>query len=350
MHFFSTKYVANDDLSEHPGHAISKIPIFIFCRILCPGHIPGLGVSVGRVVGALSIEPFLGEGGEAVEPKGFVDPPPRPGIESPPIPSGKTSDDAPLSAYPTTLGILSPYSCWVFNMTSWHRSYQKIVVALCAGTLYVINPASPIGRTIALAAAGASDTEEQCPAPAQLAVAKDSPTLFCGEVDGHVGAYDMSSAQEVLSGPLGPPSPSWSLTPSAMAYRACHSLWLSGAARRLSNCIDPWTTVFQLVCIPFLFVCILGVRTKLPMYPHISLLPPPPLLYPSISQCTTALSPQCGDNVVTMWEQQQRVVAARAGIGLRHRTENTKKKKWQNNNKKKKKQNHKTTNHRNHKN
>ena len=33
--FFFNKYMAND---EPPGHADSKSPIFIVCRILGPGH------------------------------------------------------------------------------------------------------------------------------------------------------------------------------------------------------------------------------------------------------------------------------------------------------------------------
>ena len=55
--------MANDDFSEPPQRADSKNPIFIFCRILGPGHLRGLGFSVGRILGGPSIEPFLGEGG-----------------------------------------------------------------------------------------------------------------------------------------------------------------------------------------------------------------------------------------------------------------------------------------------
>ena len=45
--FFFTKYMANDDFSEPPRRADSKNPIFIFCRILGPGHLRGPGVWVG---------------------------------------------------------------------------------------------------------------------------------------------------------------------------------------------------------------------------------------------------------------------------------------------------------------
>ena len=49
--FVRTKYMTND--------ADSKNPIFIFAGFLCPGHLRGLGVSLGRIFGSPSIEPFL---------------------------------------------------------------------------------------------------------------------------------------------------------------------------------------------------------------------------------------------------------------------------------------------------
>ena len=55
--------MANDDFSEPPRCADSKNPIFIFCRFLGLGHLRGPGVSLGRILGVLSIEPYLGEGG-----------------------------------------------------------------------------------------------------------------------------------------------------------------------------------------------------------------------------------------------------------------------------------------------
>ena len=72
MVFFSTKHMANDDFSERPRRADSKNLIFIFSRILRPGHPRGPGVSLGRILGGLSIEPFLRMGGSS--PRGCIDP------------------------------------------------------------------------------------------------------------------------------------------------------------------------------------------------------------------------------------------------------------------------------------
>ena len=55
--------MANDDFSEPPRRADSKNLTFIFCPILGLGHLRGPGVSLGRILGVLSIEPFLGEAG-----------------------------------------------------------------------------------------------------------------------------------------------------------------------------------------------------------------------------------------------------------------------------------------------
>ena len=55
--------MANDNFSEPPRRADSKNPIFFFSRFLGLGHHQGLGVRLGRILGVLSIEPFLGEGG-----------------------------------------------------------------------------------------------------------------------------------------------------------------------------------------------------------------------------------------------------------------------------------------------
>ena len=55
--------MANDDFSEPPWRADSKNPIFIFGQFLGLGHLRGPGVRLGRILGVLSIEPFLGEGG-----------------------------------------------------------------------------------------------------------------------------------------------------------------------------------------------------------------------------------------------------------------------------------------------
>ena len=59
--FFPTKYMANDEFSEPPRRADSNNAIFIFCRILGPGHFWGPGVSLARILGGPSIEPLLGE-------------------------------------------------------------------------------------------------------------------------------------------------------------------------------------------------------------------------------------------------------------------------------------------------
>ena len=76
--------MANDDFSEPPRRADSKNPIFFFSRFLGLGHLQGLGVRLGRILGVLSIEPFLGErGGPA---GGFYRPPPPPGNENPASP------------------------------------------------------------------------------------------------------------------------------------------------------------------------------------------------------------------------------------------------------------------------
>ena len=61
---FLTKDMANDDFSEPPGHADSKNPIFIFCRILGRGHLWGPGFRLGRIFGGparqLSLFSWLG--------------------------------------------------------------------------------------------------------------------------------------------------------------------------------------------------------------------------------------------------------------------------------------------------
>ena len=68
--------MANDDFSGPPQHADSQNPIFFFSQFLGLSHLQGLGVRLGRILGVLSIEPFLGEGG--VRPEGSIPPPPPP--------------------------------------------------------------------------------------------------------------------------------------------------------------------------------------------------------------------------------------------------------------------------------
>ena len=55
---------------DHLDVLIPKIPLSL--RFLGPGHLRGPGVSLGRILGVPSIEPFLGEGG--VSPGGSIDP------------------------------------------------------------------------------------------------------------------------------------------------------------------------------------------------------------------------------------------------------------------------------------
>ena len=63
VNFFFHHSLANDDFSEPPQRADSKSPGFTFCRILGPGHLQSPGVSLGRILGGPSIEPFFGGGG-----------------------------------------------------------------------------------------------------------------------------------------------------------------------------------------------------------------------------------------------------------------------------------------------
>ena len=56
---FFSKY-ANDNFSEPPRRADSKNPIFIFGRFLGLGRLRGPGVSLVRILGVPSIEPFWG--------------------------------------------------------------------------------------------------------------------------------------------------------------------------------------------------------------------------------------------------------------------------------------------------
>ena len=65
--------MAHDVFSEPPRRAHSKNPIFFFSRFLGLGHLQGLGVTLGRIFGVVSIEPFWGDGG--VRPEGPIEPP-----------------------------------------------------------------------------------------------------------------------------------------------------------------------------------------------------------------------------------------------------------------------------------
>ena len=63
---------------------IPKIPFSFFSRFLGLGHLQGLGVRLGRILGSCQLSPFWGTGG--VRPEGSIDPPP-PGNENPASPS-----------------------------------------------------------------------------------------------------------------------------------------------------------------------------------------------------------------------------------------------------------------------
>ena len=63
---FFANYMANDDFSEPPRRADSKSPVFIFfCQFSVWVTSEARGVSLGRILGVLSIEPFWGGGGLA---------------------------------------------------------------------------------------------------------------------------------------------------------------------------------------------------------------------------------------------------------------------------------------------
>ena len=86
VNFLSTKFMANDDFFEPPRRADSQNPIFLFCLILGPDHLRGPGVSLGRMLGGPSIEPFFGGGGGLA--RGAVStpapPPPPTGLKARP--------------------------------------------------------------------------------------------------------------------------------------------------------------------------------------------------------------------------------------------------------------------------
>ena len=73
-------------------HTDSKYPIFIFSQFLGPGHLQGPGVRLGRFLGVLSNEPFLGEGGG---PAGGLYRPAPPGNENPASQGARPVHDLP---------------------------------------------------------------------------------------------------------------------------------------------------------------------------------------------------------------------------------------------------------------
>ena len=58
---------------------IPKIPFSFLCRFLGLGHLRGPGVRLGTILGVLSIEPFLGEGGAG---QGALSNPPPPQLQA----------------------------------------------------------------------------------------------------------------------------------------------------------------------------------------------------------------------------------------------------------------------------
>ena len=86
--------MANDDFSKLPRRADSKNPIFFFSRFLGLGHLQGLGVRRGRILGVPSIEPFLGEGGGPAG--GLYRTPPPPRNENPASPVAPAPTPAPM--------------------------------------------------------------------------------------------------------------------------------------------------------------------------------------------------------------------------------------------------------------
>ena len=69
--FCFTKDMANDDFCEPPRRTHSKNPIFIFCLFLGLGHLRGLGVNLGRILGSL-----FGGGGSSSQ-GALLTPPPQ---------------------------------------------------------------------------------------------------------------------------------------------------------------------------------------------------------------------------------------------------------------------------------
>ena len=67
--------MANDDFSEPPRRADSENPIFTFGRFLGPCHLRGRGVSLGRILGVLSMSHFWGRGRSSQ--RAILTPPPR---------------------------------------------------------------------------------------------------------------------------------------------------------------------------------------------------------------------------------------------------------------------------------
>ena len=72
---------------------------------------------------------------------------------------------------------------------------RGLVVAMRGGGLYVVHPASPVGRTAALPAACGREIAPEAPGPALVAVAQDGHTLYLWEAPQRIRVYDMRSVQ-----------------------------------------------------------------------------------------------------------------------------------------------------------
>ena len=150
--FFFTKSMANDDFSEPPRRADSKKPIFFFPRFLRLGHLRGPGVSLGRILGVLSIEPFFGGGA----PAGglYQPPPPPPGNENP------ASQGTEVVTVRSSGVIRRPGSCSGVGSTCWsghmpraaNRSPFRVIRDLCVtGVIDSVVPGVSASSTLCVA-------------------------------------------------------------------------------------------------------------------------------------------------------------------------------------------------------
>ena len=69
-------FLANDNFCEPLHLLIPKIPFSFCCRISGLGHLRGPRISLGRIFGGLSIEPFVLGGGGASQRAVSTPPPP----------------------------------------------------------------------------------------------------------------------------------------------------------------------------------------------------------------------------------------------------------------------------------
>ena len=137
--------MTKDDFSEPPGRADSTNPIFIFCRFLDLGHLPGPGVSLGGFFGGpINCAPFLGGGPS----QGALSTPPPP-IESPPTPWNAGHTPWPPCVTPLLLPAAHPavgaatatylvlanggQKCTVWGTGMFHPHPRRARTGTCAG-------------------------------------------------------------------------------------------------------------------------------------------------------------------------------------------------------------------------